>query len=184
MIKPRALRPLLKCKLMSTLAVVPLSEYLGHTTDPDCEYVDGRLVHRNVGEISHGDAQGRTYAFIFLNARGFWAGVEIRVQVRPQRYRVPDVVVVRGGRPFGRVITSPPEVAVEVLSPDDRALDVQEKIDDYLQFGILAIWLIDPERRRAWIHTKEGAREASDGVLRNPAGDLAVPLSAIFPNPA
>ena len=86
--------------------------------------------------------------------------------------------------PFGRIITSPPDVAVEVLSPEDRAADVQDKIDDYLQFGIPAVWLIDPERRRAWIHTKEGAREALDGVLRNFAGDLEVPLSAVFPDPA
>jgi Uma2 family endonuclease len=167
---------------MSTAALVPLSDYLSHNTDPDCEYLEGRLVERNVGEISHGDAQGRTYAFVFFNQRGFWAGVEIRVQVRPDRYRVPDVVVVRGGRPSGRIITSPPEIAVEVLSPEDRAGEVQDKIDDYLQFGIQAVWLIDPERQRAWIHTREGAREVSDGVLRNPAGDLEVPLSAVFPN--
>src|SRR5258706_3001485 len=118
---------------MSTLALVPLGDYLGRTTDPDCEYVEGSLLERNVGEISHGDAQGRTYAFILLNRSGFWAGVEIRVQIRPDRFRVPDVVVVRGGRPQGRIITSPPEVAVEVLSPEDRAADVQAKIDDFLQ---------------------------------------------------
>lgn len=167
---------------MSTTALVPLGHYLSHTTDPDCDYVDGRLVERNVGEISHGDAQGRTYAFVLLNGRGFWAGVEIRVQVRPDRYRVPDVVVVRGGRPLGRIITSPPEVAVEVLSPEDRAADVQAKIDDYLQFGIPSVWLIDPEHQRAWMHIKEGAREASDRVLRNAVGDLEVPLSAVFPD--
>ena len=84
---------------MSTLALVPLSEYLGHTTDPDCEYVDGHLVARNVGEIGHSDAQGRTYAFVSVNCRNFWAGLEVRVQVRAERYRVPDVVIVRGGRP-------------------------------------------------------------------------------------
>ncbi len=167
---------------MNPSAFVPLTDYLSRTTDPDCEYVDGRLVERNVGEIVHGDGQGRTYAFILLNGGGFWAGVEIRVQVRPSRYRIPDVVVVRGGRPAGRVITSPPEIVVEVLSPDDRAADIQDKIDDYLQFGVLAVWLIDPERQRAWIHTGEGAREALDRVLRNPSGDLEVPLSAVFPN--
>jgi len=165
-------------------ALVPLSDYLDHTTDPDCEYMEGRLVERNVGEISHGDAQGRTYAWVLKNGPGFWAGVEIRVQIRPDRFRVPDVVVVRGGRPQGRIITSPPDVAVEVLSPEDRAADVQDKIDDYLQFGIPAVWLIDPERRRAWIHTREGAREALDRVLRNFAGDLEVPLSAVLPDPA
>ena len=175
---------MLECREMSALAVVPLADYLDHTTDPDCEYVEGRLVERNVGEIGHGDAQGRTYASVLNNGRGFWAGVEIRVQVHPDRYRVPDVVVVRGERPAGRIITSPPEVAVEVLSPEDRAADVQDKIDDYLRFGISAVLLIDPERQRAWIHTKEGAREAMDRVLGNPAGDLEVPLSTVFPNPA
>jgi Uma2 family endonuclease len=169
---------------MSTLALVPVGDYLGHTKDPDCEYLEGRLVERNVGEISHGDAQGRTYAFVLVNWPGFWAGVEIRVQVRPNRFRIPDVVVVRGGRPPGRIITSPPEVAVEVLSPEDRAADVQDKIDDYLQFGIPVVWLIDPERQRAWIHTKEGSREVTDRILRNPTGDIEVPLSAVFPNPA
>jgi len=142
--------------------------------------VDGRLVERNVGEISQGDAQTRTSAFILFNVRGFWAAVEVRVQVRAERFRVPDVVIVRGGRPAGRIITSPPEITVEVSSPDDLAADIQDKIDDYLQFGIPAVWLIDPERQRAWIHTKEGAREELDLVLRNPAGDLEVPLGAVF----
>ena len=68
-----------------------------------------------------------------------------------------------------------------MLSPEDRAADVQERIDDYLDFGIPAVWLIDPERQRAWIHMKDGSHEASDRILRNPADDLQVPLSAIFP---
>ena len=167
---------------MRTGVLVPLADYLGHTPDPDCEYLEGRLVERNVGEISHGDAQGQTCAFVLFKAPGFWAGVEIRTQIRPDRFRIPDVVIVRGGRPRGRIITDPPEVAVEVLSPDDRAADIQEKIDEYLRFGVSAVWIIDPERQRAWIHTPEGAHEVMDGVLRNPAGDLEVPLSAVFPN--
>jgi len=166
---------------MTTLAITPIADYLGHITHPDCDYVDGHLVERNVGEISHSDAQGRTYAFILSNAGGFWTGVEARVQVRADRFRVPDVVVVRGGHPAGRIITSPPEVAIEVLSPDDRAADVQARIDDYLQFRAPTVWLIDPESQRAWIHTKDGSHEASDGVLRNLAGDLEVPLTAVFP---
>lgn len=166
---------------MSTILLVPLSDYLHHTKDPDYEYLEGRLVERNVGEIGHGDAQGRTYAHVLTTQPGFWAGVEIRVQVRPERLRVPDVVIMRGPRPAGRVITTPPEVTVEVLSPDDRAADLQEKVDDYLAFGVPAVWVIDPERQRAWVHSLEGSREVRDGVLRNPAGDLTVPLAVIFP---
>ena len=172
---------------MSTGVVVSLADYLRHTIvdqtmNPDCDYLEGRLEERNAGGISHGDAQGRTYAFVLFNGRGFWAGVAIRVQVRPDRYRVPDVVIVRGGRPPGRIITDPPELAVEILSSGDRAAGIQDKIDDYLRFGISAVWLIDLERQRAWLHTPEGAHEVMDRVLRNPAGDLELPLSAVFPN--
>lgn len=165
---------------MPTAVLVPLAEYLGQTYDPDCEYVEGVLQERNVGEISHSDAQTALAVFVRTQTRGFWAGVEVRVQVRAERFRVPDVSIVRGGRPSGRIITAPPEVAVEVLSPDDRAVDIQDKIDDYLAFGVPCVWVIHPESRRAWIHTSEGSREAKDGILRNPAGDLAVPLSAVF----
>ncbi len=161
-------------------ALVSTSEYLGHTFHPDCEYLEGRILERNAGEIAHSDAQGRAYAYVLARHPGYWAGVEVRVQVRANRFRIPDVSIVRGGKPSGRIIAVPPEVAVEVLSPDDRANEVQEKIDDYLSFGIPCVWVIDPETQRGWIHTVEGSREPKDGVLRNPAGDLTVPLAAIF----
>lgn len=165
---------------MPTAILVPLSEYLGRTYHPDRDYIEGILEERNVGEINHSDAQGRTYLFVQTQAPGFWSGVEVRVQVRADRYRVPDVTIVRGAKPTGQIITIPPEVAVEVLSPEDRIAAIQERIDDYLAFGIRCVWVIDPATRRAWIHTNDGSREAKDGPLRNPAGDLAIPLSAIF----
>ncbi len=165
---------------MSSAVLVPLSEYLGQTYHPDRDYVEGILQERNVGEISHSDAQTAVAAFVRAQLRGFWAGVEVRVQVKANRFRVPDVTIVRGGKPEGRIITQPPEIAVEVLSPDDRAADIQERIDDYLSFGVPCVWVIHPETRRAWLHTSDGSREAKDGVLRNPAGDVAVPLAAIF----
>jgi Uma2 family endonuclease len=137
-------------------------------------------LEHNGGEIPHGDAKGRTYAFVLGNANGFWPGLSLCVQVSPERFRIPDVVIMRGGRPEGRIIRAAPEVAVEVLSPEARASAVQEKIDDYLAFDVKAVWIIDPVRQRAWVHTNTGSQEAVDRVLRNPAGDLEVPLSAVF----
>ena len=72
-----------------------------------------------------------------------------------------------------------PELAIEVLSPDDRHQDLLDKIDDYLAFGIPAVWVVNPETSRAWIYDRNGAREVKDGVLRNQAGDLEIPLSAL-----
>jgi len=165
---------------VTTGVLIPLAEYLGHTYDPDCEYLEGVLLERNVGEMSHGDVQTSIALEVRLRAEGFWAVVEVRVQVKPERFRIPDVSIVRGGKPASRIFISPPEVAVEVLSRDDRVPETQSKIDDYLAFGIPCVWVIDPDTRRAWIHSIHGTREAKDGTLRNVAGDLAVSLAALF----
>ena len=165
---------------MSNAVLVPLSQYLSQIYHPDCDYVEGVLEERNVGEISHSEAQTALTVYARTQAQGFWSGVEVRVQVKMDRFRIPDVTIVRGAKPSGRIIIVPPEVTVEVLSPDDRAAAIQVRIDDYLAFGVPCVWVIDPETRRAWMHTNEGSREAKDGVLRNPAGDLAIPLAAIF----
>ena len=49
----------------------------------------------------------------------------------------------------------PPDLIVEVLSPNDRAKAVMEKVRDYFSVGIAAVWLIDPERRRLTIHRRD-----------------------------
>jgi Uma2 family endonuclease len=110
----------------------------------------------------------------------FWAGVEVRVQVKKNRFRIPDVTVMAGSKPSERIIRKPPAVAVEVLSPDDRAGDLEEKVNDYLAFGIPYVWVINPETRRAYIHTPKGSHEAKDGLLRAETAGLEVPLSKIF----
>ena len=165
---------------MATTSLVPLSEYLSTVYRPDCDYLEGILEDRNVGEIDHSDVQSALNAYLRNHVRGFWSGVEVRVQVRANRFRIPDVTIVRGGKPAGRVITMPPEVAVEILSPEDRAASIQLRIDDYLAFGIPCVWVIDPETRRAWIYTNEESHQAKDALLRNVAGDLVVALATLF----
>jgi Uma2 family endonuclease len=59
---------------------------------------------------------------------------------------------------------------------------MQERIDDYLNFGVSFVWVIDPQNRRGWIYTLDGAREARDGFLRTANPDLAVPLAELFDN--
>jgi len=56
---------------------------------------------------------------------------------------------------------------------------MQERIDDYLKFGVRYVWVLDPRTRRAYSFTREGMREA-DGILRTSEPDIAVPLEEIF----
>ena len=74
-----------------------------------------------------------------------------------------------------------PLVCIEVLSPDDRFVELIERIDGYLLMGVRYVWLLDPVARRAYVATSgTGLREVKDTVLRteNPALDL--PLDAVF----
>ena len=162
---------------MSTTAV-PLAEYLHTDYSPDVDYIDGELEERNVGERDHSRLQGLITQYL-MNREKEWAifvYVEQRIQVSPTRFRVPDIAVV-SARPAAGVITEPPRLCVEILSPEDRATRIQARIDDYLNMGVPYVWLIDPATRRAWIHTSDGGREAKDGTLT--AGQIRLPLSDI-----
>ena len=167
---------------MGTTTLVSVEEYLRTSfPDADREYVDGRIVERNVGEVDHSDVQSSILHYLRTHyKKGIWAGVEVRVQVKKTRFRIPDVTVMPGSKPAERVIRKPPIVAVEVLSPDDRAGYLEEKINDYLEFGVPYIWVIHPETRRAYVHTPEGSHEVTDGVLRAESAEIDVPLSQIF----
>jgi Uma2 family endonuclease len=71
-------------------------------------------------------------------------------------------------------------LVIEVLSRDDRAEEIQERIDDYVGCGVRFVWVVNPRSRRGWMHTAEGSHEAKDGVLRTADPALEVPLGELF----
>lgn len=166
---------------MGATALIPASEYLRTVYRPDREYLDGQLVERNVGEYTHARLQGLILMHLMRN-ESRWkirAVPECRVQVRPERFRIPDVCALRAEAPVEQVIETPPLLCVEILSPEDRVSEMQERIDDYLAMSVAYVWTVDPRTRRAWVTTTEGSREVRDGIVR--AGDLIqVPLAELF----
>ncbi len=167
---------------MASATLVPVSEYLSTSYRPDREYVDGVVLERNLGEREHSVLQ--TQLTIRLGNRsqelGIWVYVEHRVQVKPTRFRVPDICVAVGPEPKEPIFNRPPFLCIEILSKDDRMSEMQERIDDYLAFGVRYVWLVDPSRRRAWVYTSAESKEARDGVLRTDNPEIAVPLNEIF----
>jgi Uma2 family endonuclease len=162
--------------------LVSVDEYLHTVYRPDCDYVDGILVERNVGEKDHAKLQ-REILFYLHERRKLWnifVIQELRVQVSRTRYRVPDICVVVGPEPDEQILTKPPFLCIEVLSPEDRMSRMQDRIDDYLAFGVACVWVVDPQTRKAWIYTSEVMREVRDGVLRTEKPELTLPLEALF----
>ena len=170
---------------MKTAELISVEEYLSTSYDPDCDYVDGEVQERNLGERDHSVIQRRGIVFFAgREEEGIFVFPEQRIQVTPTRYRVPDVCVYAGEEPQDQIFRTPPFICIEILSPEDRIERVQEKIDDYLNFGVPYVWVLNPRNRRAWVYTKDGSREVKDGVLRTENPALAVPLSELFPSRA
>ncbi len=166
---------------MSTFPLVPLAEYLATVYRPDCEYLDGELLERNAGEWDHSRLQMLLSGYL-LNREKQWGIVvvpEQRVQVKATRFRIPDILVLTGARPAGPIVTQPPFLCVEILSPSDRMAEMHERIDDFLSFGVKYVWVIDPRTRRAFVYTSESVREVKDGILRTEDPDIIVPLLEI-----
>ena len=149
---------------------ISVEEYLRTTYRPDCDYVDGEVIERNLGEYDHARLQTVLAAFFFaLDAKSNTrAVVEQRVHVTLTRFRIPDVCVVGKGV-VEQIVTHPPLLCIEILSKDDTVTSLHDRIQDYLGMGVPAVWVLDPKSRRGYIY-RPGMHmdEAADGVMRAP----------------
>lgn len=166
--------------MMATGIQVSLDEYLSTIYDPDCEFVDGEVIERNMGESDHSATQTMISALLYSQRRelGIHVFAELRVQVAATRYRIPDITVTKQ-KVRGNILREPPFLCVEILSPEDRVSRMEVKIDDYLAFGVRHVWLIDPRRKKAWSYTSEGKRESS-AVLATSDPRLTLTLDEVF----
>jgi Uma2 family endonuclease len=171
---------------MATLPIdepyVTVEEYLHTSYRPDCDYVDGQIEERNLGEYDHGLLQ-LALGVLFTANREAWevrVVTDVRTQVKRTRYRVPDLSVLRANAPREQIITHPPLIAIEILSPEDRLSRFQERIDDYVEFGVGNIWIIDPETRRAWTADHAGLHSVQNGELIVARTPIRVVLSELF----
>lgn len=154
---------------------VPLETYLHTDYQPDREYVDGEIRERNLGEKEHARLQKLILLFFAAleKKENLHVFPELRVQVSPTRFRVPDLTVLRADAPDEQIITHPPLIVIEILSPGDSLLGMREKIEDYLHFEIPNVWIVDPSDRMGYICRSGSFREWQ------PAATLIVPGTEI-----
>jgi Uma2 family endonuclease len=154
---------------------ISLEEYLSTCYEPDCEYDDGVVVERNLGEFEHSFLQAN-FGAIFTNNIDPWRAFGLiaqRVQIKPRKYLVPDICVLRVGSPCERILTRPPLIAIEILSPEDTLRRASLKAIEYLEFGVEHVWVIDPSARVAY-------RGVASGLELLPSGELSAPGTPIL----
>lgn len=80
-----------------------------------------------------------------------------------------------------------PDLAVEIVSPNDNLTEFELKLADYRSAGIPVVWVINPETRTAWIHHADGTSRhlVGDDVVLDGEGPLtgfACPLASLLPS--
>lgn len=167
---------------MSSLAGVSVEEYLSTAYRPDCDYVDGEVRERNVGEYPHSNLQTGLASWFRVRQREWQIRVvvEQRLRIRAHRFRIPDICVVRRVQAVEPVFTEPPLICIEVLSKDDRLRDMQERVDDYLAFGVPNVWILDPVLRKAYVCTRTGFHDPESAILEVADSTIRVPLAEVF----
>ena len=112
-------------RTVATSSAVPVEEYLRTTYHPDMEYLEGQLVERHVGEYFHSRLQALIIGLLVSREREcrFRVFGEQRVKVsdRP-RYRIPDICVKALPHQITPILLRP-DLAIEVVSPDDEAAE-------------------------------------------------------------
>lgn len=167
---------------MATTQLIPVSEYLRTAYRPDVDYVEGEIQERNLGERDHSDLQ---YFFAhFVNSRrGEWsvqAKPELRVQVREDRFRVPDICILAADAPREQIVRTPPVLCIEILSPADTIHGMRERVRDFLQMGVREVWLVDPASRSVMLCSGNIMVEQTEGTLVLEGTAISIPLAEAF----
>lgn len=112
-------------------------------------YEHGRIIIRVTGALLR---------YLDANPLGVLTAAETGFQITrdPDTVRAPDMGLVLSEReprePIKGYFQGAPDLAVEVLSPDDRAGEVLAKVRDWLQAGCRRVWVVDPRTRTVSVH--------------------------------
>ncbi|MBI2568431.1 MAG: Uma2 family endonuclease [Candidatus Schekmanbacteria bacterium] len=154
--------------------------------------IDGRIVQMSPTGWKHGRIEGRLYELIERHCERLGLGEvgtgEVGCKLPNGRVRAPDVLFVRQerlvGLPEDGFLPFAPDLAVEVVSPDDSPREARDKANEWIAAGSQAVWTVDPATRTVTIYELAkvprvlGMAETLDGGSVMPG--FSCPVAEIF----
>jgi Uma2 family endonuclease len=182
---------------MTTTKLVTADELLTMRDIGRCELIYGQLVMMSPAGLPHGMVAMRIGRFLTERVDRhdlsvvFAAETGFKIESTPDLVRAPDVSFIRkqrlaGGLPSG-FFEGVPDLAVEVVSPDDTRREVAEKVNMWLAHGTTSCWVADPIVRNVAVH-RPGMKPVhfaanqelrDDGILPG----FVLPLTDVFKQP-
>ena len=105
----------------------------------------------------------------------------LRIGVRPNWYAIPDLCVYTLPEPEGDVPTRLPLLWIEILSPDDRMVEVWKKSRELVEAGVPYVWIIEPKTLDSQLMTPAGGPNLVLGkTLEIPGTPIVIPLADVM----
>ncbi|WP_017306871.1 Uma2 family endonuclease [Spirulina subsalsa] len=164
-----------------SLTTTPLAEFLTQEnieSSPAWELIDGRVVQKPMPTLFHSRLQRNLMNYINEQTDRFEAIQELRCIIPPYS-PVPDIVVIATERlsnedgPFN----GSPDWLIEIRSPDQSTLDLQNKILHCLRHGTQLAWLIDGNSQQIWVWEGESLPRIFSGTDLLPDCGLGLELT-------
>ncbi len=189
--------PQKKTATPATRQVIPIEQRTDVTVDElektsllyPAELYDGKVVYK-MANPAHGIVQGNITTELNLYLRQNQMGYvmpETNFRLwpnRPDQSRIPDVSFLKKDRMPDDLYHFPamaPDLAVEIISPEDNFMTVMNKVDAYLEQGTQVVWLIITSTREVLVCTATSKHSVRD-VLTAPdlLPGFELPVSKIF----
>lgn len=163
------------------------------------ELWDGKIVVMSPAGANHNQIETRLVVALYMFAQEHRLGLvysgDTGFRLSPLICYAPDVAFVAKARLRGllpnpeKFLQGAPDLAVEVLSPDDSLRRTERKIADYFRHGTTAAWLVLPKRRQVRVYHSPGEYITLAGDEARLTGGLLLPgfeypLAKLFVDPA
>ncbi len=158
---------------------VSLDDYLKMSFEYDAEYVDGEIVERAMPDNFHSRTVYQLIKILvpLVDSKGLAARPDIRLRLSPKKVRIPDISLFRED-PTEDYPSSPPLVAVEVVSAGDAFSRLLGKLEEYREWGAENIWVVEPRAQKFFVFDDESYRSAPRFEL--PEFDFAIEPADLF----
>lgn len=169
-------------------------DLLQHPEWGRCELVRGKVVKMCRPNPMHGRLAVKLANTLdtFVDARRLgmvFSETGVYTERGPDSVRGPDIFYVRAENcpapeSWTEYFQTAPDLCIEIVSPSDRWLDLNTKIEEYLKAGVKLVWLIEPESQSARVYRADRAPIAilSSGVLsgEDVLPSFELPLAELF----
>ena len=135
-----------------------------------CELIDGVIAKMSPTGEEHGYLESRLTFFLYSfnqdTQAGWVMGGEVGIFIRqnPDRIRGADLAFWSKRRLPGGPSTGfsevAPDLVVEIFSPTDRWVELNQKIEDYFSIGVGEVWIVEPEGKTVFVYQSANQRTA------------------------